>query len=137
MKKFVFVASVALAVAGCSKAPSDGAGTFSNTSQVASTSGPVAPAAFGQCAACHVVTKGAPNGLGPNLFGIYGTKSGDLAGYSFSPAMQAAGITWDDATLDKFIASPRDVVPGTKMSFVGLGDPAKRAEIIAWLKEQK
>ena len=141
MKKFVFLGSIALAMAGCSKAPSDEVATTpSNGTEVASASeptGPAAPAAFAQCAACHVVKKGAPNGLGPNLYGVYGTKAGELAGYNFSPAMKASGLVWDDATLDKYIASPRTVVSGTKMSFAGLGDPAKRAEIIAWLKEQK
>jgi cytochrome c len=141
MNKTIFLGSIALAMAGCSKAPSDEAtATAANAAGftlASAASGSVAPAAFAQCAACHVVKKGAPNGLGPNLYGVYGRKAGELASYTYSPAMKASGLVWDDATLDKYLASPRTVVSGTKMSFAGLGDPAKRAEIIAWLKEQK
>ena len=72
--------------------------------------------------------------IGPSLAGIYGTKAGDVAGYAFSPAMKASGLTWDDATLDRFLTQPMAAVPGTKMVYPGVKDPAKRAEVIAFLK---
>lgn len=95
-----------------------------------------APAAFGQCASCHSPERGA-NGIGPSLFGVYGTKAGDIPGYAFSPALKASGLTWDDATLDKWISGPMQMVPGTKMTYAGLTDPAKRAKVIAFLKTLK
>lgn len=95
-----------------------------------------APAAFGQCAACHSLQPG-KHGIGPSLVGVYGTKAGDIPGYNFSAPLKASGLTWDDATLDKWLAAPMQTVPGTKMTYGGLKDPAKRAELIAFLKTLK
>lgn len=95
------------------------------------------PAAFGQCAVCHKVDKSGKHGIGPNLAGIYGEKAGTKPGFNFSPAMKSWGKKLDDATLNAFIENPRKSVPGTKMAYAGLKDPAKRKEIIAWLKTQK
>lgn len=95
-----------------------------------------APGAFGICKACHAVEKG-KNGIGPSLAGVYGTKAGDVPGYAFSPALKASGLVWNDATLDKWLESPMKMVPGTKMTYSGQSDKAKRAEIIAYLKSLK
>ncbi len=95
-----------------------------------------APIAFTQCKACHSVEPG-KHGIGPSLAGIYGTKAADIADYQFSPAMQQSGLTWDDATLDAYLESPQKVVPGTKMSFFGLKDAAKRKEVIEYIKTLK
>lgn len=94
------------------------------------------PVAFAQCATCHAVEAG-KHGVGPSLAGVYGTKSGEIAGYAFSTAMKNAGLTWDDATLDEYLTAPMKKVPGTKMAFAGMADPAKRAEIIAYMKTLK
>lgn len=91
------------------------------------------PPSFGRCVACHDAAKGGADKLGPNLYKVYGAKAG-VGSYAFSDAMKASGITWNDATLDKWLENPRAMVPGTTMSFPGLKDPAKRAEIIAFLK---
>lgn len=91
------------------------------------------PAAFARCAACHDAAKGGADKIGPNLYKVYGGKAG-VGSYAFSDAMKASGITWNDATLDKWLENPRAMIPGTTMSFPGLKDPAKRAEIIAFLK---
>jgi len=95
------------------------------------------PATFGRCAVCHDATKGGPNKLGPNLYGIYGKSAGVHAGFGYSDALKGAGLKWDDATLDKWMENPRALVPGNMMSFPGLKDPAKRQEIIAYLKSLK
>lgn len=94
------------------------------------------PGSFAQCAACHAVEPGR-HGVGPSLAGVYGTRSGEIAGYAFSDAMKNAGLTWDDATLDRYLAAPMKVVPGTKMAFAGVADPAKRKELIEYLKTLK
>ena len=146
------VAPLVLAIAACGQpapepAASDAATTAAAATPAATpapavtTSGAAtpaaavaaAPAAFGQCKVCHSVEKG-KHGVGPSLAGVYGTKAAEIADYKFSPAMQKSGLTWDDATLDRYLAAPMKVVPGTKMSFAGLADPAKRAEIIAYMK---
>lgn len=91
------------------------------------------PAAFNQCKACHKVEAG-KNAIGPSLFGIFGTKAGSVAGYQYSPAMKTSGLTWDDATLSKYLANPKSVVPGTKMVFAGVKNPDDVNAIIAYLK---
>lgn len=93
------------------------------------------PASFARCAVCHNAAKGAPDKLGPNLFGVYGHKMGQ-GSFAFSDAVKNAGLTLDDATLDKWLENPRALVPGNRMSFPGLKDPAKRKEIIDYLKQQ-
>jgi cytochrome c len=88
------------------------------------------PAAFGMCGVCHKTDKGAPNGVGPNLFGIGGSKSGAVPGFAFSPAMAKGDIVWNRANLVKFVMEPQKTVPGTRMPYGGLKDQ-KAAEGIA------
>lgn len=95
-----------------------------------------APEAFAVCSACHSVNKG-ENGIGPSLAGIYGTKAGIVEGFDFSPQLVESGITWDDASLDKWLTNPQAMVPGTKMSYAGMTDAAKRKEIIEYIKSLK
>ena len=93
------------------------------------------PAAFGACAACHSLDGG--TSLGPTLKGVYGRKSGSLKGFAFSPAMKKAGVTWDDAALDKFLTDPQKAVPGNVMPFPGVSGASDRKEIIDFLKTAK
>lgn len=103
-----------------------------NTSATA-TQQPAPPPAFAQCRACHSPEPGR-NGVGPSLAGVFGSKAATVPGYSFSPAMQRSGLTWDVVTLDRYLKAPRQVVPGTRMSFPGIQDDAQRAAVIAYLK---
>lgn len=95
-----------------------------------------APAAFNQCKACHKVEAG-KHGVGPSLFGVYGRKAGLADGYKYSDAHMKSGLTWDDATLAKYLADPKATVPGNKMAFAGLKKPEDRANVIAYLSQQK
>ena len=104
-----------------------------SASAAATTTAAVEPAAFAVCKACHSVEPG-KNGIGPSLAGIYGDKAGTVPGYDFSDAMKGSGLTWNQATLDRYLTDPRGVVPGTKMGFGGLADAAKRQAIIDYLK---
>ena len=85
-----------------------------------------------QCSTCHSPVAG-KNVIGPSLFGVVGRKSGQIEGFHYSAANKAANLTWDEATLDKYLTNPKGVVPGTTMTFGGLKDDAKRADLIAYL----
>ena len=89
--------------------------------------------AFMKCAACHTLTPGI-NGLGPSLAGIYGKPAATREGYRYSDELSHSGLVWDAATLDSFLAAPKERVPGTKMLFRGLSDPAERAQVIALIQ---
>jgi cytochrome c len=99
----------------------------------ATTAAVTEPAAFAQCKACHSVEPG-ENGIGPTLAGIWGDKAGVVPGFEFSEPMKNSGLTWNQATLDRYLTDPRGTVPGTKMAFGGVKDAAKRQEIINYLK---
>ncbi len=88
------------------------------------------------CRTCHTMKQG-DNRLGPNLHGVIGRKAGSLADYNnYSSSMKSAGLTWDKATLDRFIANPDAVVPGHNMKpFGGIASAEERAKIIAFLEK--
>ena len=88
-----------------------------------------------KCQACHDFTKGGPNKIGPNLWGIVGSKPAEVPGYSFSDAMKAReDKPWTYEALSDFLAAPRSFVPGTKMTFAGLPKVEDRADVIAYLR---
>lgn len=93
--------------------------------------------AFVVCRACHQVGPGARIAVGPVLNGVVGRKAGTYPGYDYSAANKDSGLTWDEPTLQKYLANPQGVVKGTKMIFPGIKDPAKVTDIIAYLKTFK
>lgn len=86
------------------------------------------------CVACHSFEKGGANKVGPGLWNIVDRPIGKHDGFAFSPAIAGKSGAWDYAALDGFIANPKEWAPGTKMSFAGVPDPKKRADIIAYLR---
>ena len=94
-------------------------------------------ALFVRCQVCHTAQKGAPNRIGPNLFGVVGRKAGTLAGYSYSPAMAKSGIVWGTDTLPRYLMGPSNVVPGTKMTFAGLPNQQQADDMAAFLATLK
>ena len=87
------------------------------------------------CRECHSFLKD-DNRLGPSLYGVVGRKAGQLAGFGYSESLKDFGVTWDEPTLDKWIANPGAVIPGNQMSppYGGVADAAIRKKIIAYLK---
>jgi cytochrome c len=90
---------------------------------------------FLRCAACHDISATPSQKLGPNLKGVVGRPSGSLPDYHYSAAMQQAHLVWDAATLDRWLASPNALVPGTAMAFAGLPSEADRQSVIAYLRD--
>ena len=88
-----------------------------------------------QCKTCHTVDKGGANGLGPNLFGMFGRKAGTVEGFASSEAIKKSGIVWDDASLADYLKDPKGKVPDTRMVYAGLKRPEQLADMIAYLKK--
>ena len=89
---------------------------------------------FVTCQTCHSIDPGV-NKIGPSLHGVVGRKSGSIADFNYSAANKNSGITWTPEKLFQYLESPQRVVPGTKMTFAGFTDPQKRADVIAYLKQ--
>lgn len=85
---------------------------------------------YARCAGCHSPDR---HRTGPKHCGLLGRMSGTASGYDYSAAMGEAGITWNAQTLDRFLAAPTAVVPGTTMGFAGIADDAERRDLIAYL----
>jgi cytochrome c len=85
-----------------------------------------------RCASCHGTTVGEKK-IGPALAGVFGHESGGVADFRYSPALKSAHLTWDGATLDKWLQNPSGLVHGTTM-FVSVPSTADRENLIAYLK---
>ncbi|HEY0106598.1 MAG TPA: c-type cytochrome [Rhizomicrobium sp.] len=92
---------------------------------------------FARCAICHTVTKGGPNGLGPDLFGVAGRKAASLPNFMYSGALKNSGITWTADKLKLWVAGPQRLVPGTKMAFGGISSGAQQDDVVAYLQTLK
>jgi cytochrome c len=89
---------------------------------------------YAMCRSCHTYVEGGANMTGPNLWGTFGAKAAYVTGFNYSDALKTSGLTWDFATMDKWIENPRGLVEGTKMSYVGMKSAEDRAALVAWLK---
>jgi cytochrome c len=85
---------------------------------------------YRSCAGCHSLQH---DRTGPRHCGIVGRRAAALSGFPYSPAMQSSGIIWTSAALDRFLAAPTQVVPGTTMTYAGVAQARDRQDLIAWL----
>lgn len=83
-----------------------------------------------RCGGCHSADA---NRVGPRHGGVIGRRAGSVPGFEYSPALRASNIVWDATTLDRWLSDPESLVPGQQMGY-SLGDPALRAEVIAYLQ---
>ena len=92
---------------------------------------------FQRCYACHSLDPNETATLqGPTLFQIFNRPAATVTGYEYSEAMRAQaamGLTWDAATLDRYMADPDAVVPGTRMSVPPVRNAQDRADLLAYL----
>lgn len=84
-----------------------------------------------RCASCHAVAPGQRPILGPSLAGVAGRKAGSSE-FNYSPALKASNIVWTEATLNRYLAGPGQMVPGTRM-VISVSDPAQRSVIIKFI----
>ena len=117
------------AAAEAPAAPAESLGTL-----LASADAAKGQTVFKACAACHDVSKGGPNKVGPNLWGIVGRMHGVHEGFAYSDAMAALkDKPWSYEALNEFLVNPKAAVPGTKMAYGGLKKDADRANLLAYL----
>ena len=76
------------------------------------------------------------NKIGPNLHGIIGRAAGTAEGFNYSEAMKSSGLTWDEATIEKYLRDPKGFVPKNKMAFAGLKKDSDLANVLAYIKEE-
>ena len=86
------------------------------------------------CVACHSFNQGGKDGVGPNLYGVVGAPHGHEASYQYSTALKAKQGPWTFDELNEWLKKPSAYAPGTKMSFAGIADPKKRADVIDYLR---
>jgi cytochrome c len=87
---------------------------------------------YHRCQGCHSIDR---NRIGPMHKGLFGRAAGSVPDFDYSAAMKASGIVWSEVTLDQFLQGPRKMVPGTKMTFIGVPAAKDRADLIAYLMQ--
>ena len=90
---------------------------------------------FKKCAACHSITKGGKNKIGPALYNIVGRKVGEVNDYKYSKALAAYDKEWNFEELNGFLIKPAKYIKGTKMAYAGLKKEKDRASIIKYLNQ--
>jgi cytochrome c len=83
-----------------------------------------------RCTGCHALEG---NREGPKLAGVFGRKAGSVVGFEYSAGLKNSGITWNEATLERWLSDPDMVVPDTKMDF-HVPKAQERADLIAYFK---
>ena len=90
---------------------------------------------FKKCAACHSISKGGGNKIGPALWNVLGRQTGSLQDYKYSKAMTAHGKSWSFEEMNGFLTKPKNWIKGTKMSFIGLKSGKERAAVILYMNK--
>ena len=88
------------------------------------------------CANCHSMTPGRHK-KGPSLAGIIGRRAGTTEGYDYSEALSGANITWTPENLGKFLAGPREMIPGTRMKLRPPLSPEEVSAVMKYLSQQQ
>ena len=138
LKALSLVILAALALSACGQKPAEQAvnANADVTTLLASADLKQGERSYLQCRACHSLNEGGINKVGPNLYGVFGSPAGQMEGFNYSEALLASGVVWDVQNMDEWLARPAELIPQNRMVFVGIRDPQKRANLIAYLQQQ-
>ena len=114
--------AITLALLSCQPTLAHAAGDAANGEKLYQT----------RCMACHSLEE---NEMGPRHHGVFGRKAGSVADYTYSKAVKASGVVWNEANLDKWLAGPEKLIPGQQMNFIVPNDNDRR-DLIAYLKKE-
>ena len=99
---------------------------------------------FRKCAGCHKIEEGKKGGMGPNLWGIYGSPAGQVEGYRYSKWLKESGIIWDRESLQAWLSDRKTreeyfgkEVFKTKMMWTGIKKEEDMKTILDYLEKQK
>jgi cytochrome c len=122
------------------------AGDLQALSKLGKTNGPVEGVSAGigdaergkalfnkRCAGCHAIDA---NREGPKLRGVFGRKAGDMPGFTYSAALKASGVTWNQDSLEKWLSDTDEMIPDNGMGF-RVVKAAERLDLIAYLRQTK
>ena len=117
------------------EANSDNSGSGDIMAMFASTNATDGAKIFKKCAACHSISQGGGNKIGPALWGVLGRKAGSVSDYKYSKAIVAHGKPWSFKEMNGFLTKPKNWIKGTKMAFAGLKNAKERAAVILYMNE--
>ena len=83
-----------------------------------------------RCGGCHGLDA---DHEGPRLKGVVGRAAGSVKTFQYSKSLENAKFTWDETSLDKWLADTESVVPDNDMSF-RVPKQDERTAIIGYLK---
>jgi cytochrome c len=86
------------------------------------------------CSVCHSIEEG-KNKIGPSLAKVVGRHSASIQNFGYSEPMRKLAVVWTPENLDRFLANPPEMVPGTRMTFPGLKNTDERKTLIDYLAE--
>ena len=111
------------------------AASFAQTAQAAQATSVGATVYRQRCQVCHGAAKAKPSPLGPSLSGVVGRKAGSTP-FAYSAALKASKLVWTRDNLDKFLAGPSKLVPGTRMA-MAVPDAAQRSAVVSFLAKTR
>jgi glucose/arabinose dehydrogenase/cytochrome c2 len=87
-----------------------------------------------RCSLCHTAESGDGGGAeGPSLVGVFGRAAASAPQFTYTDALRSAHLTWDAATLNRFLSAPSAVVPGSTM-VLAVPEEFERDNLIAYFQ---
>jgi cytochrome c len=91
---------------------------------------------FGPCRTCHYPEAMMGHNNGPNLHRIFGKVAGKQEGFAYySKVFRSAQFVWTPQLMYVWLENPMAMFPASTMMSLGVPDPRRRADLIAFLQQ--